>query len=112
MALEHGPFSYISLLGIFCYFILQVLAWLDFCFAYLSDTLIYSLAWKEHLYHLEVVFKHLKEANLKLKLCKCQFFKKHLHYLGHLISEHGIHTLPKKVSAVQYIKEPSNVEEL
>ena len=59
-----------------------------------------------------VVFKCLKEANLKLKLSKCQFFKKHLHYLGHLISMQGIQPLPKNVSVIQHIKEPSNVEEL
>ena len=53
-----------------------------FLFTYLNG----STLWKKHLHHLEAVFKHLKEANLKLKLSKCQFFKKHLHYLGHLIS--------------------------
>ena len=27
----------------------------------------------------KMVFKHLKEANLKIKVSKCQFFKNHLH---------------------------------
>ena len=53
---------------------------------------IYSTSLKEHVHHLEAVFKCLKEANLKLKLSKWQSFKKHLHYLGHLISEQGVYT--------------------
>ena len=36
------------------------------------------------------------KANLKINLSKCQFFKKHLHYLGHLISQQGIQPLPDK----------------
>ena len=90
----------------------QVLSGLDFCYTYLDDILICNSSWKEYLHHPEVVFKHLKEANIKLKLSKCQFFKRHFHYLGHLISQQGVQPLPKKVSAIQHIKEPSNVEEL
>ena len=52
------------------------------------------------------------EVNLKVKLSKCQFFKKYLHYLGHLISKQGIQPLPEEVLAIQHIKERSNVEEL
>ena len=55
---------------------------------------------------------HLKEANLKIKLSKCQMFKTHLHYLGHLISEHGIQPLPEKVIETEKLKEPNNVDEL
>ena len=42
---------------------------------------------------------------------KCQF-KKHLHYLGNLISEQGIQPLLEKVTAIEKLKEPSNVDEL
>ena len=87
--------------GVFCCVMSQVLSGLDLCFKYLDDILVYSTSWKEHLLHLEVVIKHLKEANVKIKLHKCQFFKMHLHYLGHLISEHGIQPLPEKVSAIE-----------
>ena len=99
-----APFSICSLPSVFCYHMSQVLSGLDFCCAYLNDKLIYSTSLKEHLHHLEAIFKYLKESNLKLKLSKCQFFKKHLHYLGHLISEQGIQLLSRKVSAIQHIK--------
>ena len=81
-----APFSICSLSCVVCYFMSQVLSGLDFYFAYLDDVLVYSMSWKKHLQHLEMVLKHLKEANLKFKLSKCQFFKKHLHCLGHLVS--------------------------
>ena len=58
----------------------KVLSGFIFCFVYLDNILLYSTSWKEHLQHLEVVFQNLKEANLKIKLSKCHFFKKWLHY--------------------------------
>ena len=57
-----------------------------------------------HLQHLQQVFVCLREGNLKIKLRKCQFFQKHLHYLGHLISEWGIQPLPEKVLAMEKLK--------
>ena len=84
----------------------------SFCLTYLDNILICSSSWMQHLHHLEVVFKCLKEADLKLKLSKHQFFENHLHYLGHVISKQGIQPLPQKVSAIQHMKEPINVEEL
>ena len=98
------PFSISSLPGVFCYCMSQVLSALDFCLAYLDDILVYSMSWK-------IVFKHLKEANLKIKLSKCQLFKEHLHYLGHFISEHCIQLLLEKVSVIEKL-EVSNTEKL
>ena len=109
---DMAPFDICSFLGVFCYLRSHVLPRLDSCFVYPNNILIYSSSWKEHLQHLEVVFKCLKEANLKLKSSKCKFLKKHLHYLGYLISKQGIQLLPKTVSAIQHIQEPSNMEEL
>ena len=59
-------------------------------------------------------FKCLKEANLtqKSKLSNVNSLKMHLHYIGHLISDHGIQLLPEKVSATEKLKEPSNIDEL
>ena len=82
----------------------QVLSVLDFCFAYWDNILVYNMSWKHHLQHLEIVFKHLKEANLKIKLSKFQFFKEYIHYLCHLISKHGIQPLLEKVSVVEKLK--------
>ena len=79
---------------------------------YLDDILVYSASLRKHLQLLGKVFKCLKEANLKINFSKCQFFEKHPHYLGHLISKHGIQLLLEKVSAIKKLKEPSNIDEL
>ena len=54
-----------------------------------------------------------KGSQQKIKLRKCQFFKKkHLHNPGHLISKQGIQPLSDKVKAIKKLKEPTNIDEL
>ena len=47
------------------------------------------------------MFEKLAEAELKLKPSKCEFFKSHVNYLGHVVSEDGIECDPKKIEAVR-----------
>ena len=54
----------------------------------------------EHVKWLRSVFEKLDQAGLHLKLSKCEFFKKRVEYLGHIISENGIETNPKKIEAI------------
>ena len=72
----------------------------DFSMVYLDDINIFSCDEKEHLKHIEIIFQKLKAAGLKLKESKCDFFKREIHYLGHLISDEGIHPLPKKLDTI------------
>ena len=51
---------------------------------------------EEHLKHVEILFQRLRQANLKLTARKCNFLKKHVQYLGHLISGEGIEPVPEK----------------
>ena len=74
----------------------DILRGCNFTMGYLDDIIIYSRSEKEHLEHLEEIFIRLKAAGLKPKLEKCCFFKKHIQYLGHLISADGIQPLPEK----------------
>ena len=55
---------------------------------------------KDHLVQLRAVFEKLKEAGLKLKPSKCEFFTKSLTYLGHRISEGGIETDDSKIKVI------------
>ena len=48
----------------------------DFAMAYLDDIIIFSQNEEDHLKHIEIIFKKLKKADLKLKESKCNFFKK------------------------------------
>lgn len=47
------------------------------------------------------VFQLLREANLKLKPSKCNFFLKSLKFVGHVVSEEVIHTDPDKTEAIR-----------
>ena len=79
---------------------------------YLDDIIIFSRSEEEHLIHLEKVFQRLQEAGLKLKLQKCSFFKKHIQYLGHLLSDEGIQPLPEKLESIKNMPRLKNQKEV
>ena len=48
----------------------------NFAMAYLDDIIIFSQNEEDLLKYIEIIFKKLKKADLKLKESKCDFFKK------------------------------------
>ena len=50
----------------------------------------------EHVSHFRGVFEKLSQAGLKLKPSKCRSFQTRISYLGHVVSEKGTETDPKK----------------
>ena len=44
-----------------------------FCIVHMDDLLVFSETEEEHLKHLKIIFLKFREADLKLKLSKCQF---------------------------------------
>ena len=83
-----------------------------FALAFVDDIIVFSETFEDHIKHLEAVFDKLRKANLRLKIAKCEFMKKELNYLGHIISDKGISVDPHKVSAVQNMEPPKNVREV
>ena len=47
-----------------------------------------------------------------MKRSKCDFFKKHIHYLGHLISADGIRPLKDKLDSIHDMPAPRNAKEV
>ena len=84
----------------------KVLKGLKFAMTYFDNIIIFSEKESQHLVHLETVFSYLKEAGLKMKWSKCDFFKSEIHYLGHLISPEGISPLPNKLDCIQHMPAP------
>ena len=68
-----------------------------FLIFYNDDIIVYSKTENEHLDHLRKVFEKFYNAGRKLKPSKCDFFKLHIEYLGHLISGMGIYPLEQKL---------------
>ena len=83
-----------------------------FAMTYLDDIIIFSDMEQEHLAHIEEIFKRLEAADLKMKRSKCDFFKKHIHNLGHLISADGIQPLKDKLDRIHDMPAPHNSKEL
>ena len=73
----------------------------NFAMGYLDDIIIFSKSEEEHLQHLEEIFLRLRKFGLKMKREKCSFFKKHIQYLGHLVSEQGFEPLPEKLKSIK-----------
>ena len=84
---------------------------LNWCIIYLDDVIVFSKTPEEHIAWLEAVFKKISDAGLKLKPSKCEFFKKRIHYLGHIVSNKGIETDPKKIEAIINWPGPRTVHE-
>ena len=79
---------------------------------YLDDIIIFSNTEEEHLAHIEEIFRRLEAADLKMKQSKCDFFKKHIYYLGHLISADGIRPLKDKLDTIWDMPAPSSSKEV
>ena len=84
----------------------------SFAMGYLDDIIIFSKTEEEHLQHLEEIFIRLRKFGLKMKREKCSFFKKHIQYLGHLVSEDGFELLPEKLESIRKMPAPRTAKEV
>ena len=89
----------------------KVLEGLSYAMTYLDD-IIFSKNEEDHLRHIEEVFYQLRQAGLKIKPSKCDFFKSEIYYLGHLISADGISPLPDKLDTIKNMPTPKDVKEI
>ena len=72
----------------------------DFMIFYVDDVIIYSKTEQDHITHLKKIFEKFCYAGLKHIPYKCDFFKLHIEYLGHLIS--GTRTTPRNKKSKQF----------
>ena len=67
---------------------------------------------EDHMEHLERIFAALQIADLKIKVSKCESFKKHVSYVGFLIGETGICCDRSKVEAINKIATPTSIDKV
>jgi len=79
---------------------------------YFDDVIIYSNSLDEHKKHIKAVLKKIREANLKLKLSKCQWFQTELKFVGYLVGRNGIKPDLQNVKKIKNAEVPKNTTEL
>lgn len=82
------------------------------CYVYIDDIIIFGKTQDEHVLNLQLVFKTLEHANMKIQLDKCEFFQHEVEFLGFIISREGIRTNQKKVQAIADLTIPKTLREL
>jgi hypothetical protein len=80
-----------------------------FVIVFLDDILIFSKTLQEHRQHVREVLEILRKNQLYGKASKCEFFKKSLSFLGHVVGENGISMEKDKVKAIQEWPVPTSV---
>jgi len=81
-------------------------------FVYLDDIVIYASSLTEHNRKFHKLAERLRSANLRLQPDKCEFLRKEVTYLGHVINETGVKPDPKKVDAVLNFPRPKNTKNI
>ena len=82
------------------------------CLVYLDDIVVFSRDFESHLQRLGDVLGRLEDAGLKVKPSKCHLARRKVSFLGHVVSEEGIQTDPRKVEAVKDWPSPASLTEV
>ncbi|CAF2035716.1 unnamed protein product [Rotaria magnacalcarata] len=105
--LTNAPATFQRLMDI----VLAGLKWQCFL-VYIDDVVIFSPTFEQHIIDLEKVFQALQSANLILKAAKCQFCRRDLRYLGHIITQNGIKPDPDLVKSVTNFPQSKKIKDV
>src|SRR6202050_5431152 len=83
-----------------------------FMLVYIDDIVIFSLAFKDHISHLDQVFRAIEESRVTLAMTKCHFGYQSLLLLRQKVSWLGLSTHKEKVDAMLELEEPRNCHDL
>jgi hypothetical protein len=83
-----------------------------FVLVFIDDILVYSRSEEEHEEHLHLVLQKLRDHRLYAKLSKCEFWLKHVAFLGHIISKGGIYVDLSKIQDVLSWNAPTSVGDI
>ncbi|KAE8661278.1 hypothetical protein F3Y22_tig00116012pilonHSYRG00001 [Hibiscus syriacus] len=84
----------------------------QFMVVYLDDIVVYSNSIREHVDHLRIVFKILRENELYVKKEKCTFATEEVHFLGHVIGHGKLLMDRNKIKAITEWEPPTKVSEM
>jgi hypothetical protein len=79
---------------------------------YLDDVVVFGENLKVHNERLREVLDRIRKYNIKLQPDKCEFLRKEVCYLGHIIGHTGVRPDEKRIAAVKNFPEPKTTREL
>ena len=83
-----------------------------FVIVFIDDILIYSRSKEEHGEHLRLILELLRKEKLYAKFSKSEFWIREVKFLGHVVSQEGIHVDPSKIGAIQNWRTPKTPTEI
>ncbi|GBL99975.1 Retrovirus-related Pol polyprotein from transposon 17.6, partial [Araneus ventricosus] len=83
-----------------------------YCRAYIDDAAIFSENWEEHKKHIREVFQTLQDSNLTVNLEKCEFGKKEVKFLGHVVGSGRHSPDPEKIETIKRLSQPTTKKEV
>lgn len=84
----------------------------SFVTIYVDDILITSPTAESHYKHIIEILTRFKRHHVTVNIDKCQFFRKEVSFLGHIISSEGIKMDEEKTRTIQEFRTPKNKKEL
>ena len=83
-----------------------------FCAVYIDDIGIWSNSVEEHAEHVRLILEKLREAGINASIKKSVLFADKIHFLGHIISSHGVEPAGTKVDKILASHIPSSSSEI
>ena len=71
------------------------------CFAYIDDIVIFEETIQQNNQNMEDVLQRIKQLGLRLEPSKCDYLKRELEYLGHIITKEGVKPNAEKLCAIK-----------
>ena len=90
----------------------KILSGLEGLVCQMDDVLVFGATQDEHDKRLIAALKRIETAGVTLNPNKCEFNKRAVKFLGHLVDENGIRADPEKSSAISKMEPPRNISEL
>ena len=106
------PFGISSAQELFQKWISKVLEGLDGVVCQVDDVLDFGKDQAEHDTQVIAALERIEKAGVTLNKDKCEFWKRQLKFLGHLIDAEGIRADPEKTGALQDLAPPKSISEL
>ncbi|GFW21481.1 retrovirus-related Pol polyprotein from transposon 17.6 [Trichonephila clavipes] len=83
-----------------------------YCRSYIDDVAVFSKTWEQHIKHLCVVFQTIQRVGFTINLKKCNFARRCVKFLGHVVGSGQHSPDPGKVESIKNVSLPTTKKEI